>query len=273
MRAVEVPVGPPVPCAPGPAPMLQWVEVAALRMDDAYQRPLTAASWKAIRRIAENFQWSRFSPVLLAPLEAGLFAVIDGQHRAHAAAMAGIASVPAQIVQVGQAEQGRAFVWVNGQNLRVNAWQIHKAKLAAGDEAAVRADRAVTAAGCRLMTGNQSSSLKKPGDVYALGLIQRLVAADADAAITAGLAALRAVPDLQRPVCWTDFLLAPWLEAVRVTGCTDTGVLVAVLAAENPFKVVERAHAAISATSRMVRARGAFAARIEGASLRMEVAQ
>lgn len=263
MRAVEIPAPLDVPASPGPAPMLQWVEIAALRIDDAYQRPLTVAGWKAIRQIAENFQWSRFSPLLLAPIEGGLFAVIDGQHRAHAAALAGIASVPAQVVQVGQAEQGRAFVWVNGQNLRVNAYQIHKAKLAAGDPAAARADRAVAAAGCRLMTGNASSAQKKPGNVYALALIQRLIALDADEAITAGLAAMKSLPDLQRAVCWGDYLLAPWLLAVHESRCTDPAILRAVLAAENPFKVVERAQAAIAVGSAKARAVKAFVTRID----------
>ena len=39
-----------------------------------------------LRRIAEQFDWRLFAPVIVAPIEGGLFAVIDGQHRTHAAA-------------------------------------------------------------------------------------------------------------------------------------------------------------------------------------------
>jgi hypothetical protein len=230
---------------PGPAPTLQWLPVDRLVIDEAYQRPLLAGNWKAIEKIAANFQWSRFSPVLVAPVTEGLFAVIDGQHRVHAALICGMDAVPAMVVQVGIEEQSRAFAWVNSQSIRVSVFHIFKAAFSAGDDWAVRADAAVSAAGCRLMRGNASSSLKKPGEVYAIGLIRQLIEAGHDRAITAGLAALRAVPALDRPVVYTDFILRPWINAVAASHCPAHDVLVRALELRNPFKVIEAAQASL----------------------------
>jgi hypothetical protein len=244
---------------PGPAPMLQWLAVDKLVIDDDYQRPLLAGNWKAIEKIAANFQWSRFSPVLVAPVMGGLFAVIDGQHRVHAAALCGIAEVPAMVVQVGIEEQSRAFAWVNSQSIRVSVFHIFKAAFSAGDDWAVRADAAVSAAGCRLMRSNASSALKKPGEIYAIGLIRSLVEAGQDRAITAALAALRAVPALDRAVCYSDFLLRPWINAVAAAYVPPRDHLVRALEMRNPFKVIEDAQASLDkSVPQAVRAREAL---------------
>ncbi len=244
-RPVDIAQRPVTPVDPGPAPMLQWIAVDRLVIDDAYQRPLGAGNWKAIERIAANFQWSRFAPVLAAPISGGLFAVIDGQHRVHAAALCGLTEVPAMVVQVGVEEQSRAFAWVNSQTIRVSVFHIFKAAFSAGDDWAVRADAAVSGGGCRLMRANASSSAKQPGEVYAIGLVRALVEAGQDRAITAALAALRAVPALDRPVCYTDFILRPWINAVAASHVPPHDVLVRALAAQNPFKVIERAQSSL----------------------------
>jgi hypothetical protein len=228
---------------PGPAPMLQWLAIDRLVIDEAYQRPLLPGNWRAIEKIAANFQWSRFSPVLCAPIAGGLFAVIDGQHRVHAAAICGFAEVPAMVVQVGIEEQSRAFAWVNSQAIRVSVFHIFKAAFAAGDDWAVRADAAVTAAGCKLMRCNASAIAKSAGEVYAIGMIRQLIEAGQDRAITAALAALRAVPTLDRPVCYSDFILRPWINAVAASHCPPQDVLVRALEMRNPFKVIEDAQA------------------------------
>src|SRR5690606_21829714 len=145
-------------------------DIADLVVDDRYQRDLKTGNWAAIRRIAQQFRWSRFSPVLVAPVEGGRFAVIDGQHRTHAAAMCGHETVPCQVVQMDHAEQAASFAAVNGLVTKVSAGQVYKAALAAGTEWAVACHKAVTGAGCRLMTHNASGDAKKAGEVYALAL-------------------------------------------------------------------------------------------------------
>ena len=241
---------------PGPAPMLQWIDLDRLVIDEAYQRPLGRSNWVAIEKIAANFQWSRFGPVLVAPVAGGLYAVIDGQHRAHAAALCGILQVPAMVVQVDLAAQAKSFAWVNSQTIKVTPFHIFKAALAAGEDWAVRADAAVAAAGCRLMTFHPSAKNKRPGEVYCIGLIRKQIEAGNDWAVTAGLAAIRSVPSLDSAVGMSDYLLGPWIAAVAAEGCRDAAILSAALRARNPFKVIERAYFSLDLSiAKSVRAR------------------
>ncbi|ACM39154.1 MULTISPECIES: DUF6551 family protein [Rhizobium/Agrobacterium group] len=154
---------------PGPAPMLQWVPIADLVVDDAYQRDLDRKNWTAIRRIASNFKWSRFSPVFCAPVEGGKFAIIDGQHRVHAAALCAIDQVPCQIVPMDRAEQAEAFAAVNGAVTAITSFNIFRAELAAGNPAAVSLKAAIEAAGCKIATSNGSKGSKPPKTIYFVG--------------------------------------------------------------------------------------------------------
>ena len=114
---------------PGAPPMLDWIEIDKLVVDEDYQRELKKANWAAIRRIASCFRWSRFSPVFVAPVEGGKFAIIDGQHRTHAAAICGFKTVPCQIVQMSKDEQAASFAAVNGMVTKITSLQLFKAAL------------------------------------------------------------------------------------------------------------------------------------------------
>ena len=171
----------------GPAPMLQWIRIDKLVVDDTYQRELKFGNWKAIRRIADNFLWSRFSPVFVAPVEGGRFAIIDGQHRTHAAAMCGFAEVPCQVVQMSVEEQAAAFAAVNGLVTKVTTWQIYKAAHAAGEEWAMKIASCAEEAGCKVMFRNASSWAKKPGEIYAINQFKEIVEAFSPGPVTAAL--------------------------------------------------------------------------------------
>src|SRR5271155_3794699 len=82
----------------GAAPMLQWLKITDLVVDPAYQRPIIGKGRQNVDRIAREFSWSCFAPVVVSPVEGGKFAIIDGQHRTTSAAMLGFESVPCQIV-------------------------------------------------------------------------------------------------------------------------------------------------------------------------------
>ncbi|MDO5704070.1 MAG: ParB/RepB/Spo0J family partition protein [Paracoccus sp. (in: a-proteobacteria)] len=222
-----------------PAPQLQWVPIDDLVIDDRYQRPLSAGNWQAIRRIATEFRWSRFSPLLVAPIEGGRFAVVDGQHRAHAAALCGYKTVPAMIALIDVAEQAAAFVDVNSSQIRVHALVAYRAALAAGVDWAVRCHKAVAAAGCRMMTAARSSKDKKPGQVFCIQLIRRLIEGGGDAAVTNGLAALRTY-DPESVANFSEMLLNPWLMAIAADP-RPTDALVEVLRSRKPWLVIEAA--------------------------------
>ena len=224
-----------------PAPMLDWVRIDRIVMDEDFQRPLNRKNWESIKRIAANFQWSRFSPVLLAPIEGGLFSCIDGQHRTHAAALCGFETVPAMVTIVPKAEQARAFVHVNSTQIRVSAHQVYKAALAAKEPWAIQCRDAVHDAGCRLMFANASTASKKAGEIYCIGLIKGLVGQGKAWAVTAGLQAIRAFDEQSKPSLYSDYLLGPWLTAVAADGAYASADLVAVVRAKNPYNVIETA--------------------------------
>lgn len=241
LRKIDVQNCEPVTPADQPAPMLDWIPISKIVMDDDYQRELKPNNWAAIRRIAANFHWSRFSPVLLAPIEGGQYSCIDGQHRAHAAAICGFDRVPAMITTVSKAEQARAFVHVNGSQIRVSGHQVYRAALAAREPWAVACCEAVEAAGCKLMFYNMSTKEKKPGQVFCIGLIRKLVEADKAAAVTAGLQAIRTYDRSRNASLYADYLLQPWLTAVAADPFFLTADLVAVLNKRPPYNVIDAA--------------------------------
>lgn len=244
LRHIDVQICEPVTPADQPAPMLDWVPIAKIVMDDEYQRDLKPNNWAAIKRIAANFQWSRFSPVLLAPIEGGLYACIDGQHRAHAAAICGFERIPAMIATVSRAEQARAFVHVNGSQIRVSSHQVYRAALAAHEPWAVTCKNAVELAGCRLMMNNSTLAKdKKPGEVFCIALIRKLVEAGKADAVTEGLRALR-VYSPENVAIYADYVLTPWLTAVAADPHFIGADLVNVLRRRSPYQIIEAAERA-----------------------------
>ena len=167
----------PVRARDGTRPDLQWVQIASLVVDERYQRPLGRSNLSAIREIALAFDWAEFTACLVAPVGDGRFAIIDGQHRAHAAALAMHDAVPCLVVPMDVAQQARSFAGVNGRVTAITSFHILKAALAAREPWAVEAVQVVEAAGCQLMTANWSANAKKPGQVFAISLIRKAVAA------------------------------------------------------------------------------------------------
>lgn len=238
-RRIDVSGEKPVAAADMPAPMLDWLPIEKLVVDDRYQRPLGPQNWTAIRKIAASFRWSRFTPVLVAPVEDGLFAIIDGQHRVHAAALCGFKTVPAMAVHMTRAEQATSFAWVNGQVTRISALQIYRAALAAGEEWAVRANAAVEAAGCRLMTSNASTKNKKARQVFTIGPVRAAVAAGRDDAVTAVLDGLRRYDKADRVALWSDYIIRPLLAGMLADRSFRTVDVADVLEGNDPFRVIE----------------------------------
>lgn len=223
-----------------PAPMLDWLKIANLRIDDRYQRPLTARNWKAIHDIAANFDWCAFGPILCAPIEGGLYAVIDGQHRAHAAALCGIERIPAMIVPVPPAKQALAFVSVNS-GIRVSQHQTFRAELAAASAEAMAIAAACRAAGCEALTYNPSAATKKPRQIASIGFLRACIRRGEAQALTAALSAIVAYDDKGRPGLYTDYILAPWVAAVLQSGVMDVAILTDGLRRRDPFHTLEAA--------------------------------
>jgi ParB-like nuclease domain len=122
----------------GAVPMLQWLNIAELIVDPAYQRPIVGKGRRNVDRIARTFTWACFAPVVVAPVAGGKFAIIDGQHRTTAAALAGFDCVPCQIVIAAREEQAAAFKAINGVTTPISRMALHAAALMAGESWAIR---------------------------------------------------------------------------------------------------------------------------------------
>lgn len=244
-RPIDVSSQPAIDASDQALPSLDWLPIASLVVDVRYQRPLTRAGWQTIRRIAEDFRWSRFSPVLVAPIPGGLWAIIDGQHRTHAAAICGQAKVPCMSVHMDMAEQAQAFAGVNGTVTRITVHHVFKAALAAGESWAALAHSAVAAAGCTLMTYNKSTAEKGCGEVFCIALIRQLVTAGHGATVTKVLKALREIDGGKRPPLYSDYILRPLLTAVASDPKFLQLDLPRVLTLHDPFKVLDQQRRAL----------------------------
>lgn len=241
-RAISLPAGSSVREPPNVArPVISWLPVAAMVIDETYQRPLEGNNWAAIRRIADAFSWAKFTPVLVAMIEGDRYAVIDGQHRVHAAMLCGIAEVPALVVEAGAAEQAEAFAAVNTQRMGVSTYAVYRAGLAAGDGLALMMHRAVHSAGCTLRMSNASTKDKKPGEIYCIGLIREFAMKDRAAKITLALSALRRAHISANAALYSDYVLRPWVEAVAARPGLTEDELVAFLQVRDVWKLLDRA--------------------------------
>lgn len=197
-----------------PQPMLIWADLDDLVIDRRYQRNITAAGRSAIQRIANGFDWRKYQPILVAPTEGGKLAVVDGQHRAHAAALCGIEKLPAMTVPMTPTQQAAGFAAINRDRISMDAPTIYRAELAAGTKWAVDCKAAVEAAGCGLGTSRPSQASKRPGMVYAVNIIRKMVQNGESEAITAGLRAIRESESGDHIESYGGPILSIWLPAI-----------------------------------------------------------
>lgn len=124
----------PLPAA-DTAASFEVIPVADLVIDGHYQRAMSAKGRSTVAKIIADFDWLRFGALSVAR-RSGQLAIIDGQHRAVAADALGIAFVPA-MVAIGDAAEAAAFVAINDVRTAVTPVDKFRAKVAAGDAAAV----------------------------------------------------------------------------------------------------------------------------------------
>jgi hypothetical protein len=114
-----------------------------------------------VERIAEYFEWAKFSPVIVAPVEGGMFSIIDGQHRATAAMLRGIEKVPCEIVHIDRARQAEAFAAINGNITRVSAQAVYYARLTGKDPEAEVMARVFRRQRCKDLAYNEEGRNKR----------------------------------------------------------------------------------------------------------------
>jgi hypothetical protein len=168
----------------GERPEVMWLPKNLLYVDQRYQREIAKrTSRRLIRRLVEEFSWTKFQPITVGEIsegtQAGCYAVIDGQHRAVAALMhPNVDDVPCWVVNARSVQnQARVFVSVNRDRTNIQPLQVYRAQLAAQDPQALRIDRLCREAGITVaysITGTLDNLL--PGQTQAVATIKKLVA-------------------------------------------------------------------------------------------------
>lgn len=164
-----------LPSSLGRPPELKWISIADLVIDTAYQREITRQGRTHVRAIAAAFCWSKFKVPVVAAAGSGKFAIVDGQHRITAAALAGLEREPCAVITASQAEQASAFSAINGAVTRMHQLQIFRAACVAGDRNALKVRAVAQKAGVTIVgTPTQTNRLPR-GSTMAVMTIERAI--------------------------------------------------------------------------------------------------
>jgi hypothetical protein len=183
LRRIEpVSIGGLKPHAPSTGqPIMEYVNPRDLYIDPAYQRSIGERGLKQIRKIIENFEWSKFKLPTCCysenfKAETVLF-VLDGQHTAIACAShPSIETIPVQIVEAATVEeQAEAFIGLNTERLGVTSLQLHQAATVAGDAMALRMEDICRNAGVTILRAAPGSGKFKPHDTVAVQAVGSLI--------------------------------------------------------------------------------------------------
>lgn len=176
----------------GRPPVLEWIAPAELNVDETYQRSLEAESSQTlIRRIATFWDWGLCQPVNVARRADESLWIVDGQHRHAAAVLRGdIPHLPCVVQSFrDRGEEAAAFVALNKQRRALNAVDMFKAALAAGDEDAAAVMQVITDAGLSIAR-HANYIAWKPGQLYCVPTIQAAYRRHGRAVVSSALCAL-----------------------------------------------------------------------------------
>jgi hypothetical protein len=179
----------------GKPPVLKWIPIRSLVVDPVYQREIGGTGRKNIARIAREFDWAKFAPVIVAPAGGGRFVIVDGQHRTIAARLCGLECVPCQIIDADRALQAAAFAAINANITEMSPMQVHAAKLAAQDPDALRLASLCAKAGITILRYPVQTKNHKAGDTMAVGMLYRMLAKFGDDVLEAALSCITRTRD------------------------------------------------------------------------------
>jgi hypothetical protein len=192
MRSIDTKGFPTVSAPPslGKPARLEWLAIKALIIDPEYQREVSERGRKNIVKIAGEFDWSKFAPVIVAPAGSDKYAIVDGQHRATAAALCGLDRVPCCIIDGTRAAQAAAFAAINAVITTLSTMQIHAAKVAAGDPDAVRLNEVCARAGVTICRYPIPAKKMVAGQTLAAAQLQRFLTRFGDATLEIALSCI-----------------------------------------------------------------------------------
>lgn len=154
---------------------LAYIEIDKLCVDDKYQRSIdNKKSETLIRTIAAKFDWRKFELLIVVRTADGRYEIIDGQHRAHAAAALELETVPCAIIDAIASERAEIFSAVNTERLKMAPLDLFWARVAAGDARAVKAAKTAMAAGVTILRSNRARNRMLAGQTTACNDIEAL---------------------------------------------------------------------------------------------------
>lgn len=156
---------------PGDVPVLDWIDVNLIGIEECYQRPLDRDRVQAILR---GFTWRSFGALVIVPQADGTYHATDGQHRLEAAKLhPKVTHIPAVIVKADDMrDEAGIFVDINRNRKNVSALELFFAQLTAGDDDAVTVQQVCGKAGIRIP---KYPGDYKPGDTIAVTGIKALI--------------------------------------------------------------------------------------------------
>lgn len=155
----------------GTLPEMRMVDPRTLFVDDTYQRNIGVGGIRLIEKMIAQFDWSKFHCPVVTQIAGGALVVIDGQHVATAAAShPNIDEIPVLVVQARTVkDQAKAFLGQNKERVGMRQLQIHRARLAAGEDEAERVESVLGAGGITLLSSTGKLDAAAPNASMAIG--------------------------------------------------------------------------------------------------------
>lgn len=156
-----------------------------LWVDRSYQRNLSRKSMNLIHKIVSGWDWTKFKPPVVSKDDDGRYLVIDGQHTSIAACMhPDIETIPVMVVELEDiADQANSFLGHNMDRIAVPALDIYQARLTAGDELTIMADKILRKHGISVVRSLGNVALRE-NQTVATQEILRLLAKHGQAKFT-----------------------------------------------------------------------------------------
>lgn len=185
---------------PGAAPEIQFLEPRQLVINDDYQREISKAGRRQIKKMASGWDWASFkAPSVARTEDPNLFEVVDGQHTAIAAATNGnIPFLPCLIMGAETlAQKASGFLGINQSRIALTPAAIYAAQVAAQDDAAIMVECAMSDAKVTLLALPPAKGVYMVGDTMAIGTMLTIARARGQDRLTTLLrigVAARAMP-------------------------------------------------------------------------------
>lgn len=159
---------------------LKKIPISQLYIDETYQRAVSTASVRNIKRICCAFDWAKFLPVIVTK-DGDRYCIVDGQHRTTAALTIGLKVVPCYVLSCSAAAAAAAFAAINGNVTPVQPIDLWFAQLAAGDESCVALKKVLDASGVTVVRKKEGHAA---GETRSINVLRRALDFYGDAILT-----------------------------------------------------------------------------------------